>query len=58
MTGLFSWIRQKVKAAVLGGINDALEEIGGKADPVVVPELRYEPEAKAKASNGKAVARG
>lgn len=43
MGGLFQWLREKVKAAVLGGVNDALEELQAKGDTVVVPALRYEP---------------
>lgn len=56
--GFFGWIRQKVKAAVIAGVNDAAGELTTRAEPVEVPQLRYEPEPKARAGNGKAVGRG
>lgn len=56
---MFTWIREKVKAAVLGGFQDALDELHDKSEPVVVPELRYEPEPRKVPANGKReVARG
>lgn len=44
LTGLFGWLRRAAKAAVLGGVQDALDEIASfKADEPERPRLTYTP---------------